>query len=195
MRTSYLVDGYNLLFQIGLFDGRAGAHALEEARNRLLDLLKTTFANADDDVTVVFDSARTRRCRASPVEHGGLRVQFTSRGEEADDVIEEMIARCPNRRGLVVISNDHRVQHAATRNGAQAWSCDAFLDWKDMRPVKPQHEAPEPDRSARPSRREVQHWLSEFGDLANDPDFREVFDRFPFEDQPDDDGQDAMASP
>jgi uncharacterized protein len=188
MRASYLVDGYNLLFHIGLFDRRAGAHALEDARNRLLDFLVSAFKNVDADVTVVFDSGRTRRGPASPVEHGGLRVQYTSRGEEADDVIEEMTARCPNPRGLVVISNDHRVQHAATRNGAQAWSCDDFLDWNDARAVQPTPAVAEPDRSARPSRREVQHWLNEFGDLANDPDFREVFDRFPFEDAADDDG-------
>jgi hypothetical protein len=28
MRVSYLVDGYNLLFQLGLFDRNFGAHAL-----------------------------------------------------------------------------------------------------------------------------------------------------------------------
>jgi predicted RNA-binding protein with PIN domain len=194
MRVSYLIDGYNLLFHIGLFDRRGGAHALDDARSRLLDLLKTKFANAADDVTVVFDSGRARQRRASPVEHGGLQVQYTSRGEEADDLIEELTARCPNPRNLIVISNDHRVQHAATRKGAQAWSCDELLDWKDVRPVKPPHDAPEPDRSARPSRREIQHWLSEFGDLANDPDFLEVFSRFPFEDQTDDDERDATAS-
>jgi predicted RNA-binding protein with PIN domain len=188
MRVSYLVDGYNLLFHLGLFDRRAGAHALEDARDQLLAFLRTAFAS-DDDVTVVFDSGRTRRRPASPMEHHGLRVQYTSRGEEADDVIEEMTVRCPNPRGLVVISNDHRVQHAATRHGAQSWSCEHFLDWNDARAVKQPSKAPEPDRSARPSRRDVQHWLHEFGDLANDPDFREVFDRFPFEDPSDEDGQ------
>jgi predicted RNA-binding protein with PIN domain len=184
MRVSYLIDGYNLLFHLGLFDRRAGAHALEDSRNRLFDFLKTAFANADADVTVVFDSGRTRRRPETPVEHAGLRVQYTSRGEEADDVIEEMTARCQNPRGLVVISNDRRVQHAATRNGAQSWSCNNFLDWTEARAVKMPPEVPEQDRSARPSRREVQHWLLEFGDLANDRDFREVFDRFPFEDDP-----------
>jgi predicted RNA-binding protein with PIN domain len=189
MRASYLIDGYNLLFHIGLFDRRAGAHALEDARTRLLDFLNTAFGNAGDDVTVIFDSGRTRRRPASPVAHDGLRVQYTSRGEEADDVIEEMTACNANPRGVVVISNDHRVQHAAIRNGAQAWSCDDFLDRMEARMAKPPAKTPEPDRSARPSRREVQHWLNEFGDLANDPDFREVFDRFPFEDDPGEDGR------
>jgi len=187
MRVSYLIDGYNLLFHLGLFDRRAGAHAFEDARNRLLDFLTTAFPNAEDEVTVVFDSDRNRRRPASPVEHAGLRVQYTSRGEEADDVIEEMTVRSPNPRGLVVISNDHRVQHAAIRNGAQSWSCDDFLDWKDAQAVKSKPDIPEPDRSARPSRRDVKHWLNEFGYLANDPDFREVFDRFPFEDDPGED--------
>jgi predicted RNA-binding protein with PIN domain len=179
MRTSYVVDGYNLLFHLGLFDRRGGAHALEAARERLLDYLKPAFC--DSDATVIFDSARSTRSDPSAENHQGLHVQYAGRGQEADDVIEELIAHSASPQNLVVISNDHRLQVAARRKGAQSWSCDEFLDFKNARPQSPS-EPVEADRAAPPSRAEVQHWLQEFGDLAGDPAFRELFERFPFED-------------
>jgi predicted RNA-binding protein with PIN domain len=181
MRVSYLVDGYNLLFHLGLFDRNFGAHALEHARSRLLDYLKQVLG--DEDVTVVFDSSRSSRRVEAPQEHQGLHVQYTSRGQEADDVIEETIAGCASPGSLVVISNDRRIRQAARRKGARSWSCDDFLDHKNARPALPA-ERPAPDRAPPPSREEVRRWLDEFGHLADDPDFKEVFERFPFEDEP-----------
>jgi uncharacterized protein len=181
MRVSYLVDGYNLLFHLGLFDRKIGAHALEHARNRLLEYLKQVLG--DEDVTVVFDSARSSRRIQKPEEYQGLHIQYTSRGQEADDVIEETIAGCASPRNLVVISNDNRIRQAARRKGARSWSCDDFLDHKKAHPAPPT-EPSEPDRAPRQSREEVRRWLDEFGHLADDPDFKEVFERFPFEDPP-----------
>src|SRR5262245_7665110 len=105
MRASYLVDGYNLLFHLGLFDRRLGTSALEQARERLLDYLKQALKN--EDVTVVFDSARGRKT-APALQVAGLNVQY-AQGESADDVIEKVIAACADPRQLVVISNDHRI--------------------------------------------------------------------------------------
>jgi predicted RNA-binding protein with PIN domain len=181
MRATYLVDGYNLLFHLGLFDRKVGAHALEHARGRLLDYVKQVLG--DEDVTVVFDSARRSWKVQAPEDYQGLHIQYTRRGQEADDVIEETIASCASPRSLVVISNDNRIRQAARRKGARSWSCDDFLDHKKPRPAPPA-EAAEPDRAPPPSRDEVQRWLDEFGHLADDPDFKEVFERFPFEDEP-----------
>jgi uncharacterized protein len=188
MRSSYVVDGYNLLFHLGLFDRRGGAHALETARERLLDYLKPAFG--DDEATVIFDSGRSTKSVPSAEHHQGLHVQYAGRGQEADDVIEELIAHSASPQNLVVISNDHRLQVAARRKGARSWSCDDFLDFKNARPKSPA-EPLEADRAAPPSRAEVQHWLEEFGDLAGDPAFRELFERFPFEDEIDDEPSDA----
>ena len=116
MRTSYVVDGYNLLFHLGLFDRRGGTHALENARECLLDYLRSAFG--DDAATVIFDSGRSTKGSPSAGQHQGLHVQFAGRGQEADDVIEELIANSASPQNLVVISNDHRIQVAARRKGA-----------------------------------------------------------------------------
>jgi predicted RNA-binding protein with PIN domain len=146
-----------------------------------VDYLKQVLG--DEDVTVVFDSTRSARRVQKPEEYQGLHIQYTSRGQEADDVIEDAIADCTSPRSLVVISNDNRIRQAARRKGARSWSCDDFLDHKKTRPAAAA-EPPESDRGRPPSREEVRQWLDEFGHLADDPDFKEVFERFPFEDEP-----------
>jgi predicted RNA-binding protein with PIN domain len=182
MSVSYVVDGYNLLFYLGLVDQRAGAPALGFARRRLLELVRTTLGEGEHDITVVFDSGRNRR-KAPPQEYLGIQVCFSAGGEFADDVIEAIIAESRRPQSLVVVSNDHRIQQAARRRGAQVWGCAELLDHGDQRGTpQTSSRATDPERPT-PSREEVRHWLEEFGDLADDPGFREVFDPFPFKDE------------
>lgn len=181
MSVSYLVDGYNLLFFLGLFERRKGQQALQQARVRLLDQLHDALAN--HDITVVFDSARNRgKASVKEQPYRGLRVRFAAGGEFADDVIETLIGQCAVPRNLVVISNDHRIQEAARRKGARAWSCEDYVEHAETGVPAPPVRQPEPPRRTQPSHEEVQHWLEEFGDLADDPGFREVFEPFRFED-------------
>jgi uncharacterized protein len=185
MPTSYVVDGYNLLFQLGLLEQRQRAGALAQARRRLLDFIRAAFPAGNADVTVVFDSARGggRQGRgkgpAASQEYEGLHIRYASGGDLADDVIERLIAQSPSPAHLVVISSDHRIQTAARRRGASPWSCDEFLDRTEAaaRPPRPVS----PDRPP-PTRDEVRHWLEEFGDIDDDPEFRELFNPFPFHD-------------
>jgi len=185
MQVTYLIDGYNLLFALGLFDRRHGPGALEAARLRLLCQLREVLGG-NGDITVVFDASKARTRAKPEQDHDGIHVIYAPRGNIADDVIEERIAACAIPRSLVVISNDRRVQEAARRKGSTAWTSDDFLGYAEKRDDTAAEPAAwqRPDRTA-PSREEVQHWLAEFGDLADDPDFREVFERFPFEDPPD----------
>jgi len=181
MSVAYVVDGYNLLFYLGLCDRRDGAHALEQARHRLLDHLHDTFAGDAGAVTVVFDSARNRKPPAPTRDERGLQIRYAGGGEIADDLIETLIAQHAAPRQLVVISNDRRIQDAARRRGAGVWSCADFLDHGDARRTLPRP-APRPESERPPlSRAEVQRWLDEFAGLEDDPAFREVFRPFPFE--------------
>jgi predicted RNA-binding protein with PIN domain len=182
MPVTYVVDGYNLLFHLGLRDRRAGAQALELARRRLLEQVRATLGEGDHQITVVFDSGRTRRKMPAPTVYLGIDVRYSGGGDFADDVIEAIIAECRRPQSLVVVSNDHRIQQAAQRKGAQAWSCEELLDHGESRGKATRAPAEEPERTVL-SREEMRHWLEEFGGLADDPDFREVFDPFPFKDE------------
>jgi predicted RNA-binding protein with PIN domain len=181
MRRAYLVDGYNLLFHLGLLDRRGGAQALEQARQRLLDLVAETLGKEDADVTVVFDSGRSSSHRRAPQDCHGVHVLYASRGEEADDVIEGLIAGSASPRQLIVVSNDRRLKEAARRRGAQSMSCEDFLDQREKPATRPAP-AVEPERAGPKSRDEIRRWLAEFGDIAGDPEFRELFEAYPFED-------------
>lgn len=183
MPVTYVVDGYNLLFHLGLLDRHGDPQALELARHRLLEHVRSAVGEGDHRITVVFDSGRNRRATPAPQECLGIEVRFSGGGDFADDVIEAIIAGCRTPQTLVVVSNDHRIQQAARRGGAQAWSCDALLDFGDAR-TKAVHTRRSTDSErATLSREEVRQWLEEFGNLADDPGFREVFDPFPFRDE------------
>jgi predicted RNA-binding protein with PIN domain len=184
MPVSFLVDGYNLLFTLGMLERRDGTRSLARARHRLLDYLGQVLGGEHPQVTVVFDGGRTPRGSDPEPAPLGIQVRFSGGGESADDVIEAFLAASPRPQDLIVISNDHRIQEAARRRGAQPWTCAALLDHielraKPHRPVLPG----EPDRPLAPSPAEARHWLEEFGNLADDPEFRELFERFRFDDE------------
>src|ERR1043166_552858 len=124
MSVQYLVDGYNLLFALGLFEKRHGPKALETARLSLLDQLAAVLKADTNEITVVFDASKARSWARSEQDHHGIRVVYAPRGNIADDVIEERVAACADPARLVVISNDRRVQEAARRRGAAAWTSE-----------------------------------------------------------------------
>ena len=100
--------------------------------------------------------------------YGGWR-DYTQR-QEADDLIEEFIRHDSSPRQLTIVSNDRRLKDAARRRQCRVLGCADFLDQIDRQ----RHTAgpPPPEKSAKPdevTRDETQHWLREFGDLANDP--------------------------
>jgi predicted RNA-binding protein with PIN domain len=165
----YLIDGYNLLHAMGLLRGKAGPHGLEKARVSLLGRLAGAFGEYAGSVTVVFDASRAPTGADSSGQYQGVHVHYTQ-NQEADDLIEEFIRHDSSPRQLTIVSNDRRLKDAARRRQCRVLGCADFLDQIDRQ----RHTAgpPPPEKSAKPdevTRDETQHWLREFGDLANDP--------------------------
>jgi predicted RNA-binding protein with PIN domain len=161
--VEFVIDGYNLLHAVGRAP-KPGGMSLERSRLRLLDWLATALGAQSADVLVVFDAVHGRGPTSETV-HRGVRVQF-SLGEAADDLIETMIAGYQPPSQLTVVSNDHRLQQAACRRGAKAWTCGEFVDWlaeKKISPAEPATAkiAEKPDL---PSSQEVDDWLKRFGE-------------------------------
>jgi hypothetical protein len=179
----YLIDGYNLLHAMGAMRSRMGPAGLERARGRLLGLLRGALGEEAHHVTVVFDAAHAPPGAAPQQEHHGIHVRFASREGEADDLIEELIRQASAPKQLAVVSDDHRLQKAAQRRRCTVLGCDAFLHSLQRR-RRPTPRAP--GEAAKPegvSRRETQHWLKEFADLADDPAVKELFDPFDFDER------------
>jgi predicted RNA-binding protein with PIN domain len=172
----YLIDGYNLLHAMGLLSGKVGPHGLEKARVNLLGRLAGAFGSEAGNVTVVFDASRSPPGADAAGQYQGVRVHYTHH-QEADDLIEEFIRHDASPRKLTVVSNDRRLKDAARRRQCRVLGCADFLERID-RPYRPSGSRP-PETPAKPeeiSRDEAQHWLREFGDLADDPKLKDWFD-------------------
>jgi len=181
----YLIDGYNLLHCMGVMQKRMGPTGLEKARLRLLGMLRGALGDDAAHVTVVFDAAHAPPGAVDVQDYHGIEVRFAVEHDQADDLIELLIRRASAPRQLTVVSDDHRLQRAARRRHCVSLGCGDFQDWLDRRrqqnhPQVPREPIGKPEGL---SREETQHWLREFGGLENDPDFKEVFDPFDFDEK------------
>jgi hypothetical protein len=174
----FLIDGYNLLFALGLLRKQMGARALERARAELLLWLHRAHVGRAGQVTVVFDGRGAREQLEAVQAENEMRVLFAV-GRSADDFIEEMIRRDADPRKLTVVSSDHRIQAAAKRRRCISWDNSKYIDWA----LEHGHDPPKPPRPPAkpetPSPEETERWLREFGDVAADPEVKR-FNR-PFE--------------
>src|SRR5258708_679995 len=113
----YLIDGYNLLFALGLAGKRVEPKAFEQARRQLLDWIHAAHGTTVGAVTVVFDGVHAPEGAAEFHDDRGLHVRFAV-GQLADDLIEVLIRGERHPERLTVVSSDHRIQTAAKRRGA-----------------------------------------------------------------------------
>ena len=163
-----LIDGYNLLFTVGLPRGAGGPRQLEEARFSLLDFLVLKLLPKEVAVTtIVFDAKQSRGDDGSRFDHRGITVRFAYEQEEADDLLEILIAADPHPDRLLVVTSDRRVQTAAMRRNAEVIGSEAWLEQLQSRvdagtsEVSVQKSRDDP-RQHQPDSDETQRWLDEF---------------------------------
>ncbi|WP_123042148.1 NYN domain-containing protein [Cohnella candidum] len=111
------VDGYNM---IGAWPELAALKKdrLEDARDRLLDLLADYQGFAGTAVIVVFDAFRVPGTGSSTKQHR-LRVVYTREKETADECIERLVGEWTSvRRNIYVATSDLVEQHVAFGRGA-----------------------------------------------------------------------------
>jgi len=128
--VSFLIDGYNLMYAVGLAPPPKGTPAaLDAARKRFLDwLADSPPIKADPSaVRVVFDAQNSTRDFGSSA-HRGLTITFSFR-QTADDLIEALVSVHPNPREVRVVSNDARLRDFARRHKCKPMTCGEFVDW------------------------------------------------------------------
>lgn len=176
-RMRYLIDGYNLLYATGLVGTQTTPQGVGFARARLVDMLHVTHKNHPGTVTLVFDAERLPRGAAARQNLRGIEVFYAVHHLEADDLLEELIAKSSTPGQMVVVSNDRRVQSAARRRGCQVTSCSEYMDWllascrRSAQAVQDAEEKPTVTNAA-----ETAHWVQAFGSLDQDAAMRELFD-------------------
>lgn len=126
MKQVLLVDGYNM---IGAWpELRAMMEdSLEDARDRLLDMLANYRGYSGKKVIVVFDAHQVPGL-GSRFRQGGVDVIYTKEKETADEVIERLAGELAGRRSIVqVATSDLTEQHVAFGRGALRVSARELL--------------------------------------------------------------------
>ena len=165
MSTRLLIDGYNLLFASDVFASPAGPPTLQRTRDALLQFLASSLEQKLLARTiVVFDATQAQPGLPHELTIAGLKVMFSRGGQDADALLEDLIAAERAPRELLVVSSDHRVQRAARQAGAKYADSDQWL--RELRSHQPRTEsvASKPEGPSRNSA-ELQKWLAEFGDV------------------------------
>jgi predicted RNA-binding protein with PIN domain len=122
---------------------------------------------------VVFDARESPRGIPSEYEFQGIAVRFARDHDEADDLIEELIAAHASTSSLTVISSDTRLQKAARRRKAAFFDSRTWFD--SLQAVEPaptnelnlsdpeQNPDPERKKDERLDATEVAEWISKMG--------------------------------
>jgi predicted RNA-binding protein with PIN domain len=156
-----LIDGYNLLFSLGMVPTPVQEGDLYRARQQLLEMLIAGLGEQAKNCTVVLDATRSPRRSPGDGMYRGIDVRFTERREEADDLIAWLIKQCPVPKQLIVISSDHRLVEAATRKRATSIKAQQFLEWLERQ----QSPAPSSPPSTVVSREEQARWMQTFAGI------------------------------
>jgi uncharacterized protein len=161
-----IIDGYNLLYAVGVVAKGPGPHGLERARLALLNFLAESLDPRDlPHAIVVFDAHNPPWGAPRTLHHRGLTVHFAVRYEDADSLIEELICHESAPRRLTVVSGDHRLQRAARRRRAIAIDSDVwYAEIVRQRQKRNQTKAAVPERPPVPLLQEdVDYWMRQFG--------------------------------
>jgi len=164
--TAWLIDGYNLLYAVGLMDEGSG-RSLESCRSALLGFLADAMPWEDRSrTTVVFDAKQSPPGAPRRLSHRGITVRFSVGYESADAMIEQLIRKDTSPKKLVVVSSDHQIQRAAKRRRAKAIDSDVWYR-QIARARRESIATAPPERPPVPLLSEdVDYWVRRFGGAA-----------------------------
>lgn len=173
MAIPYLIiDGYNLLHAAGLARAAYAQGDLQRQRHQLLVRLAGSLSTEERQrCTVVFDAIDAPTGLPLEYQHEGIAVLFAEPGHEADEVIEQLVARHSAARNLVVVSGDHRLQRAARSRRAACLDSEAFLTRLSRRggaeetTSRSNQSGDSAAKTSPASDPNIAYWLREFGPI------------------------------
>ncbi len=159
-----LIDGYNVLFCMGwVAPHKAAPGVLELGRRRLLGFLAASLPPQQRSKTiVVFDAAEAPSDLPRKFHYEGIQVLFSAQREEADLLIEQLIAQEGTPKALQVITSDRRLREAAQRRGATAMESVAWMEQLAQQRLQKPLLPPPPEKPESVPPEEVQMYLDIF---------------------------------
>ncbi len=128
-----LVDGYNVMYSLPVGEEWPGA-ALKDRRADFLRRLKAYVGERAHRVTVVFDGGKGGSEEGGADHAGAIRILFSPKGVEADDVLRDMVEREPRASDVLLVSSDKSVAGFASSLGASTARADELAG--KLRPLE-----------------------------------------------------------
>lgn len=120
MALHIIIDGYNFILQSDMFS----SHAIQDAREALVDALAAYKRLRGHKITIVFDGSNAPLFTQNRDLRKGINITFSRKAELADTVIKRMAAR--ERQKALVVSSDREIVEFASLQGAATISSPMF---------------------------------------------------------------------
>ncbi len=104
-----LIDGYNIIHAWEELSILATEN-LEEARDKLLDILSNYKGFVKSDIIVVFDAYKVKNSRGTMYTHRNIKVVYTKEAETADNYIEKATKELVKEYSVKVATSDYLEQ-------------------------------------------------------------------------------------
>ena len=129
MKKTFIIDGYNMLYQ-----WKETKYLMENeddladfARTKIIREVENYLGYSDQKGIIVFDAYLLLNNKGETIEKSpSLLILYTKRGETADERIEFIINQTPKeqRESLVIVTNDNLLQKMAFFCGANRLTCN-----------------------------------------------------------------------
>lgn len=120
-----IVDGFNVIFAWPELAALAQAN-LEQARERLMEMLANYAAFTRTETVLVFDAYKVKGGRGERLDYHGVRVVYTKENETADAYIERLLHEIGKNEQVRLVTSDNLIQVSALRSGVLRQSAREF---------------------------------------------------------------------
>jgi predicted RNA-binding protein with PIN domain len=146
----YLIDGNNLL---GSWGGPRGDDGRAEVVRRVASFCRAKGARA----TIVFDGHPLRHDMETQTL-GGVTIRVPREGQDADDVIRDIVKRAPRAGDLIVVTSDKALYSYVKTLGAKILRAHEWNALARSAAPAAAEAGEKPDRET-----DVEGWLKRFG--------------------------------
>ena len=120
-----IVDGYNVIFAWDELKKLADDN-LENARQKLMDILCNYSAFSKCETVLVFDAYKVPGNKGKRFNYNNIRVVYTKERELGDNYIEKLISEIGKNENVRVVTSDNLIQLSAVRFGVLRVSAREF---------------------------------------------------------------------
>ncbi len=124
-RQVLVVDGFNVIFAWPDLAALAETE-LEQARQRLMELLANYSAFTRTETILVFDAYRVKGGKGERFDYHGIHVVYTKENETGDAYIERLCHDIGKNGQVRIVTSDNLIQVSALRSGVMRVSAREF---------------------------------------------------------------------